>query len=85
MDGTSDLKPLSERVRRGSSVSSTSSARRAIKGRDRRADGMLSPLTAADDEVVREKRSKKKERISGDGSRPTTPTRDSVERIFPPA
>jgi len=55
-------KPLSERVRRGSSVSSTASARR--KTRDKRDAAGLSPLTAPDEKEKskrRKERSKEKE------------------------
>lgn len=71
LDGITEGKPLSQRVRRASSVSSTSSVRKSTKGSLRRADGMLSPLTAsatpADDDgsAAKEKRSKRRDRGKG--------------------
>lgn len=78
VDGAGDNKPLGERVRRGSSVSSTASVRRGTKS-GRRAETLMSPLTAADEDgSVKEKKVRKKEKSD---SRPTTPIKDSVERI----
>ncbi|KAJ9653975.1 Nem1-Spo7 phosphatase regulatory subunit [Neophaeococcomyces mojaviensis] len=87
-DGTYDANNDSlnaERIRRGSSVSSTGSARRSLRsgaGSMRRVEsGMLSPLTmvgAMTDEPgeVGEKKERKKRR-----SRPTTPTANSSESV----
>lgn len=82
LDGTYEIRgnEATERVRRGSSVSSTSSARRSLKSATtstRRGDGgMLSPLTSADDGVELPPKERRKRR-----SRPTTPTMDSSESL----
>lgn len=82
LDGTHETRgnETTERVRRGSSVSSTSSVRRSLKSaasNTRRGDGsMLSPLTSTDDNVELAPKERRKRR-----SRPTTPTMDSSESL----
>lgn len=81
IDGTTEVSlgmMNKDRVRRGSSVSSTASARRSLRsgtGSVRRGD-MLSPLTMTDEpvEIPREKRKKR--------SRPGTPTVSSTESVI---
>lgn len=82
MDGNTEIIPgegKDKRVRRGSSVSSTSSARRTLRsntGSVRRGDVFLSPLTMTDEpESIVEKEKKKRK------SRPGTPTVSSSENM----
>lgn len=82
LDGNTEVIPgegKEKRVRRGSSVSSTSSARRTLRsntGSVRRGDGFLSPLTMTDEpEMIGEKKEKKRR------SRPGTPTVSSSENM----
>lgn len=82
LDGTTEVVPgegKEKRVRRGSSVSSTSSARRTLRsntGSIRRGDVFLSPLTMTDEpEKLEEKKEKKRK------SRPGTPTVSSSENM----
>ena len=82
LDGTVEVAPADskkERVRRGSSVSSTGSARRTLRsgtGSVRRGEGLLSPLTMTDEPAEIAPKKERKRR-----SRPGTPTISSSESI----
>lgn len=83
LDGNTEVTPgesKEKRVRRGSSVSSTGSARRALRstsGSVRRGDSFLSPLTMTDEpEDTTEKRERKKR-----SSRPSTPRVGTSESL----
>lgn len=81
LDGTTEVTMgvmNKDRVRRGSSVSSTASARRSLRsgtGSLRREGNMLSPLTMTDEptEIPKEKKKRR--------SRPSTPTVSSTESV----
>jgi len=83
-DGVSE-KPTGERVRRGSSVSSTASVRRKIK--DRSHSGGLSPLTVTEGGDVEKERKERRERRErrakekeGMVDGPTTPIGEITEK-----
>ncbi|KAK5944378.1 Nem1-Spo7 phosphatase regulatory subunit [Knufia obscura] len=82
LDGTMEMIPADskkDRVRRGSSVSSTGSARRTLRsttGSVRRGEGLLSPLTMTDEPgEIPPKRERKRR------DRPGTPSVSSTESI----
>lgn len=82
LDGAMEIVPgdsKRERVRRGSSVSSTGSARRSLRsgtGSVRRSESLLSPLTMTDEPHDSAPRKEKKRR-----SRPNTPSVSSTESV----
>lgn len=81
-DGSAEVFPNKERVRRGSSVSSTSSIRRSLRsgtGSLRRGEALLSPLTMTDepDEIAPKKERKRR-------SRPDMPSASSTESVTDP-